>query len=235
MSEFSFEGSAGAPPLFRKTALTDEVYEYLKSRIMEDTLEPDTPLKIEVIARSIGVSPTPVREAMLRLEADALVSKQGLRGYFTNPVINRDEFSDLWDFRLALEPWAAGRAAERASDTEVAGILNETDLPAGLGKSMDFSSYRLMQEHDQRFHELIFKLAGNETAAAAFSRTHAHLRTFRIHVAAQMGDSGLLEHVAIAKAIAARDSKQSALAMQRHLQASSERLLPFVPSSPQPR
>jgi DNA-binding GntR family transcriptional regulator len=232
MPEFSVDGSTVVPPLFRKTALTDEVYEYLKSRIMEDTLEPDTPLRIEVIARSIGVSPTPVREAMLRLEADALVSKRGTRGYFTNPIINRDEFSDLWDFRLVVEPWAAARAAERSSDSDLARIVNETDFPAGSGKSMDFSSYRLMQEHDHRFHELIFTLAGNDNAAAAFSRTHAHLRTFRIHFAAQMGDTGLREHAAIAKAIATRDPEGSALAMRRHLEASRERLLPFVPSPP---
>jgi DNA-binding GntR family transcriptional regulator len=232
MREFPLEGSISTPPLFQKTALTDEVYEYLKSRIMEDALEPDAPLKIEVIARSIGVSPTPVREAMLRLQADALVSKRGLRGYFTNPIINREEFSDLWDFRLALEPWAAGRAAKSASDTQVAGLLKEANFPAGVGKSMDFSGYQLMQEHDQRFHDLIFQLAGNDNAAAAFSRTHAHVRTFRIRVSSQMGDSGLIEHLAIANAIAARNSDGSAQAMRRHLEASSERLLPFVASSP---
>lgn len=220
------------PLTVRRTDLTGVVYEHLKSRIMDLTLEPDTPLRIDVIARQLGVSPTPVREAMLRLAADELVTKRGARGYFTNPVITRPEFEDLWEFRLAVEPWAAALAARRATPDDAAALRDEVAHPAGLGRAMDLSTYRAMQEHDQRFHELVFRVAGNATAADAFRRTRTHLRTFRIRMAAELGDPALREHEAIARAIAAGDPDASAEAMRIHLSSSRDRLISFVHPPP---
>ncbi|WP_162606605.1 GntR family transcriptional regulator [Jiangella asiatica] len=211
-----------------RTDLTSVVYEHLKARIMDLTLEPETPLRIDVIARQVGVSPTPVREALLRLAADELVTKRGARGYFTNPVITRAEFEDLWEFRLAVEPWAAALAARRATAADIAGLREEVAHPAGLGRTMDLSTYRAMQEHDQRFHELVFRVAGNATAADAFRRTRTHLRTFRIRMAAELGDPALREHDTVARAIADGDPEAGAEAMRRHLTSSRDRLLPFV-------
>jgi len=219
--------------VIRRTVLADEVYERLKSRIMSHVLEPDVPMRIDVLARELKVSPTPVREALARLEADALVTKHGPKGYRTNPVINRAEFEDLWAFRLLIEPWAAGLAAARASPGDLGVLRNEVEHPAGPDQDMDFSTYRSMQEHDQRFHRLIFTIAGNQTGRDAFDRTRAHLRTFRIQVAARLGYAGLAEHRALVQAIARRDPEASRLAMIGHLEASRERLRPHVPADPE--
>lgn len=214
-------------PIFKKNVLADDVYEHFKSLIMDHSLEPETSLKIDVLAREIGVSPTPVREALLRLETDSLVTKRGNR-YFTNPVINRAEFEDLYEFRLCLEPWVAGLAARRATEEDVTRLRIEVEHPAGLGKEMDFSKYKAMQEHDQRFHELLFQIAGNDSAREAFTRAHVHLRTFRILYASQLGHAAVHEHGAIAEAIMQRDPQASQEAMTAHLEHSLERLRPFV-------
>lgn len=214
-------------PVFKKNVLADDVYEHFKSLIMDHSLEPETSLKIEVLARELGVSPTPVREALLRLETDSLVTKRGNR-YFTNPVITRVEFEDLWEFRLCLEPWAAALAARRATPADIDRLQKEVEHPAGMGKAMDFSKYKAMQEHDHRFHDLVLRIAGNESARDAFTRAHVHLRTFRILYASQLGHAAVNEHGAIAEAISAGDPEASRAAMTKHLEHSLERLRPFV-------
>lgn len=214
-------------PMFKKNVLADDVYEHFKSLIMDHSLEPETSLKIEILARELGVSPTPVREALLRLETDSLVTKRGNR-YFTNPVINRTEFEDLWEFRLCIEPWAAALAARRATQADIDRLRKEVEHPAGMGKAMDFSKYKAMQEHDQRFHSLIFQIARNDSASDAFARAHVHLRTFRILYASQLGHAAVDEHGAIAEAISIKDPVASQTAMTEHLEHSLERLRPFV-------
>jgi DNA-binding GntR family transcriptional regulator len=67
---------------------------------------------------------------------------------------------------------------------------------------------------------LIFRMARNRTGQDAFERTHAHLHTFRIQIAAQLGRAGPAEHRAVAAAIAERDPGRSRAEMSQHLQAS---------------
>ena len=219
---------AGSDRPFKKNVLADEVYYHLKAKVMDHAVPPNAAMSIDVIARELGVSPTPVREAMIRLESDSLVVKRGSKGYFTNAPLTVQEFEDLWTFRMMIEPWAARQAALSEDDTLRDALRSEIDHPAGRGIEMDYSNYRAMQEHDHRFHDLIFQMAGNQNAREAFERAHVHVRTFRIRSAAKLGTIGLNEHKAIAEAILARDSELSSTAIEHHISASRERLLPFL-------
>lgn len=202
--------------------LTEQIHQVLSTRIMDHTYEPGSPLRIDTIARELGVSPTPVREAMLLLDGEGLAMRDGSRGYFTPPLITRAELADLWEFRLALEPWAAARAARLGTADGRRHLATET---AG---DLDLGTYRAMFEHDQRFHAAVFSLAGNTSAAHAFARAHVHVRIFRIALAAQLGDHGLREHSAVAHAVLAGDETASADAMRSHLEGSYERLAPAL-------
>jgi DNA-binding GntR family transcriptional regulator len=69
----------------RRTTLTDDVYAAVQALIMDHVIPPDERVNIDALARRLDVSPTPVREALARLEADGLVSKRPLAGYTTTP------------------------------------------------------------------------------------------------------------------------------------------------------
>ncbi len=103
------------PPL-RRSTLGDGVYEAVKALVMEHTLAPGDRVNIDALARDLEVSPTPLREALARLESDGLVRKRPLAGYTVTPLLTRQEFTDMFDMRLVLEGSAARWAAERASD-----------------------------------------------------------------------------------------------------------------------
>src|SRR4029450_9369594 len=111
--------SAGPPSrvniparLPQRQVLADDVYEAVKALVMDHVIAPGARVSIDGLARQLGVSQTPIREALARLESDGLVTKEPLRGYRAPQSLTRSEGDDLFQFRLLIEPWAASRAAE---------------------------------------------------------------------------------------------------------------------------
>jgi DNA-binding GntR family transcriptional regulator len=95
----------------RRQVLSDGVYEKLRAQLVEHIIEPGARMSIEALSRKYHVSPTPVREALARLESDGLVVKRPLVGYSATPPLDRAGFDNLFEMRLLLEPAAAGSAA----------------------------------------------------------------------------------------------------------------------------
>ena len=98
--------------LLRRQMLADDVYEAIKTMLMDHVIRPGARISIDGLAREFQVSSTPVREALARLESEGLAVKEPLKGYRATPLLSLEEFDDLYRFRLLLEPWAARRAAE---------------------------------------------------------------------------------------------------------------------------
>ncbi|MQA10642.1 MAG: FCD domain-containing protein [Pseudonocardiaceae bacterium] len=221
------QGVAAAKPLPRRAVLADDVYEAIKALIMDHEIEPDARVSIDGLARQLRVSPTPVREALARLESAELVAKEPLRGYRATPLLTKEELEDLYQFRLLIEPWAAARAAERvaAGDKEqLRAEMAATEVP----QSDSYAEYKALTAHDTRLHVLIAELAGSPQVRHAFERTHCHLHIFRLHYHRTIGAETIKEHQAIVDAITQGDKDAAEHAMRRHLESSCyDRLLPL--------
>src|ERR1700730_17239323 len=100
----------------RRAVLADEIYEILKSRLMDNIVEPGARLSIDGLSRDLKVSPTPIREALARLESDGLVAKRAHVGYTVAPLIDARAFDELFRMRLLLEP-ACGAWARQTATT----------------------------------------------------------------------------------------------------------------------
>lgn len=111
----------------RRLTLTDEVYETIRAQLMDHVVAPGARINIDALARSLQVSPTPVREALARLEADGLIRKRPLAGYTATPLLTREEFEELVEMRLILETAAARLAATRHARDPTAGHPQPTD------------------------------------------------------------------------------------------------------------
>ncbi|MCM2580041.1 GntR family transcriptional regulator [Streptomyces meridianus] len=224
-------GRAPVTPLPRRQMLADDVHEAIKALIMDHAIEPGARVSIDGLARQLGVSPTPVREALARLESAELVVKEPLRGYRTTPLLNREQLEDLYQFRLLLEPWAAARAAERLSDEgreRLRAEMGSCDAP----RDTTYDAYKALTAHDTRFHVLVAELAGSAQVRQAFERTHCHLHVFRLSYNRGIGLQTLDEHRSITDAILAGDPQAAEAAMRGHLEtALYERLLPVSDSS----
>lgn len=209
----------------QRSMLSDNVYEPIKRLIMDNVVTPGNRIGIELLARELHVSPTPIREALARLEAEGLVSKEPLKGYRATPLLGRDETNDLFEMRLRLEPWAAGQAASRASNEERRAL--ETELTDGLQvpDGERYADYRLLTDHDQRFHQMIVNATGNSFVASAFRSMNVHLHLFRLHYGSTLGATVPGEHSRVVEAIIDGDPDAATAAMDAHLHGSWERLL----------
>jgi DNA-binding GntR family transcriptional regulator len=210
---------ADTPARPRRPMLVDDVHEAVKAMIMDGVLPPGARVSIDGLARELGVSPTPVREALARLESAQLVVKEPLRGYRTTPLLTLDQLDDLYQFRLLIEPWAAARAAERAGDGGRARLASEiacADAPV----ADTYAAYRAFTAHDARFHLLLAELAGSDQVRQAFQRTHWHLHIYRLHYDRGIGPKALAEHRKVAEAVLAGDPAAAETAMREHLEQS---------------
>lgn len=210
------------PPV--RSALVDDVYESIKAWIMDSVQEAGVRANIDALARALDVSHTPVREALARLDAEGLVAKEPSRGYTVTAPLSAAQVEELYEFRLLLEPWAAGRAAARCDEVAIRRLRDELATCADAPEDAGYEAYRAIADHDERFHDLVLELAGNGEARKAFARTHCHLHLFRLSYGKGMGRQALAEHRAVVDALVDGDEAGAAAAMERHLRRSSERL-----------
>jgi DNA-binding GntR family transcriptional regulator len=214
------------PP--RRQILGDEVYEGLKALIMNHAIPAGARLNIDALARELGTSSTPIRESLARLESDGLATKLALRGYTAAPLMSQEDLDDLFQLRLLVEPWAAGRAAQRLDETGAGRLEAELATRPEAPDSAEYEGYREFVSHDARLHDLILDLAGNKIARAAVARTHAHVQLFRLSYSKDLGVPTTQEHEAIVKAIIARKPIAARKAMRDHLRTARERLRPPI-------
>ncbi|WP_435748566.1 GntR family transcriptional regulator [Microbacterium sp. PMB16] len=208
--------------------LPDAVYQRLIELILSNELPPDSRVNLYQVARQLDVSPTPVREALSRLDDDGLVVKSPLKGYRTTPVLDVKELDDLFDLRLLLEPVAAQKAAENGSSEALETLVEEAGAFPRAPAGDDAADYASFCRHDGQLHALIAQASGNTAIARSLARTHFHLHAFRLGYEESAGQATLDEHVRIAAAVARRDADGAADAMRAHLLASRERLLPLA-------
>jgi DNA-binding GntR family transcriptional regulator len=199
------------------------VYDALLGQLMSLRIVPGSRVTIDALTRELGVSQTPIRDALNRMEADGLVVRIPHAGYRIPPQITRDRFEDMVEVRLLLEPAAARRAAERATAEQVAGLRRMLDEMAELVEGDSYVAYGTFGLRDAAFHDLVANSAGNELVREVLARLHTHVHLFRLVYDTQVTYLAMGEHDEVLSAIAARDPDAAAYAMRRHILLSRDR------------
>jgi DNA-binding GntR family transcriptional regulator len=216
-------GQPGAPEPPRQV-LADSVYEAIKAMVMDHEIEPGARVGIEGLARTLEVSPTPVREALARLESDGLVTKRSLAGYRATELLTPKGLEELFEMRLLLEPRAAALAAENANEEQLDRIESLVEEMRGRpGSGERYVVYREFAAVDQRFHDTVAQATGRPLLADAVGRLHSHLHIFRLSSIPGAGPLTLAEHDRILRAVLRRNPERAAEAMTDHLLRSLER------------
>lgn len=195
------------------------VYVALRTPILDGVIPPGTRINIDAIARDLGVSQTPVREALQRLETDDLLVYTPGRGYKTTPVLDQRGLTSLFEFRLLVEPWAARSAATNRLANPAHSLdeeLREFERIVEAGGDVR----QAMLAHDGRFHDRILESAGNAVVRQAFLQTHCHLHVFRLYHADITGENTSAEHREVSAAIRDCDADRAEAAMVAHIKNS---------------
>src|ERR1700748_2304592 len=202
--------------------LRENVYELLRSDILACRLAPGDDMREQELAERYAVSRQPVREALMRLAREHLVTVHPRQGYRVSPISLADA-RDLLRFRLALEPACVTEAIESAPD-DVLKALDEFRLFAGDHE--DFIAY------NRAFHPARAHASGNRRMAVALCDLIGQAdRLVRVSVANVRGhDPARLgaEHVALIDAMQRRDSRSAARIIRAHITQTEKRVLPAL-------
>jgi len=149
-----------------KSTRVDNAYERLKSEILKGDLPPGFQAPEPDIANRLGMSRTPVREALIRLEADGLVGLVPRRGAKVLPI-SRADICEIYQILSALEALAARSAASRSRGAEtfegVEELLDRSDKALEAG---DIETWAML---DDRFHRWVAEVSGNVRLEAEIS------------------------------------------------------------------
>jgi DNA-binding GntR family transcriptional regulator len=211
----------------RTQGFVEEVFDIIRADIMSLKIPPDTRIPIGNLVKDLGVSQTPIREALSMLEALGLVTKKQFVGYCTAPKLNRKQFEELYEIRLLLEPYAAKCAAERMDDAEITAIC---DLAKRMepGEKESRASYGKFADNDSEFHALLARGSKNHLIEESLSRLHTHLHIFRLRFDSEVTTEAFSEHARLVDALRRRSPGEAEAAMRNHIEKSYARLVPFA-------
>ncbi|MGO4121388.1 GntR family transcriptional regulator [Arthrobacter sp. YAF16] len=208
-----------------RQVLADHVYEALLIALMDGRLEAGTPVSIDGMARELDVSPTPVREALARLEATGMVRRTALRGYRVAPLFTADELADLMDARLVIEPANAFMACSHADADLTAQLAQAIDDLKAAPRGPSFSEFRAYWEADERFHRLIAEHADNQFLLSAYNALGGQVQRFRFFggLGVTDADFAIAEHTEILRAFEAGDADLARKKMIAHIEGVKQR------------
>lgn len=189
------------------------VREQLQDAILEGVLKPGERLRAEALAQRFGTSRTPVREALLQLEAQGLVEVEPNRGAVVR-AFDRADLLDLYEVRALLEPAAAARAARNIGERDIERLQANCDQADAAGDDAE-----VQIALNEEFHRIIGDAAGSPRLAVAMRAVAGIPRGFREvfwHSEEQRAES-LLCHRRLVTAFRTRDAQLAEAVMRMHI------------------
>jgi DNA-binding GntR family transcriptional regulator len=210
------------------TNLVDQVYEQIVGLLTERLWTRAEDLSDLSLAQKFGVSRTPVRMALARLESEGLVQRVPGRGWFASPLTTKD-IEEIFDLKVTLEPFAARQAAEKITPDLATALLA---IIEDMKRAADDKSLEEWSAADMRFHDLLFRIAGNDRLRQFVTRLSSQWYRYRVGYITPPGQMDVLweEHRVIAEAIAAGNPDLAADNSRKHIQHTRTRLLEITRS-----
>lgn len=207
-------------------SLGDIVYESLRDAIINQILKPGERLMENELAEEMGVSRTPVREAIRKLESEGYVVMLPRKGAYVAGLSIRD-INNLFEIRSTLETLAGELAASRATQEEIEEMERNLVMEACHYESSDVLN---TIEVDTRFHELIYKASKNNRLQNMLRDLRDQVQRFRTTTLAVPGRMkfALDEHRRIVEALAARNVQETKTAIREHIESAENALLELI-------
>jgi DNA-binding GntR family transcriptional regulator len=202
--------------------LREMVFESLREAIILGRLKPGERLMEIQLAEEMGVSRTPVREAIRKLELEGFVVMVPRKGAYVAGISVKD-IVDVFEVRAALEGLAAGLAAERITSDEM-DHLERSLLKINVSSGDDIDA---VVEGDVSFHDIIYTASRNQRLVQIITQLQEHLLRFRMTSLSQPGRTkvALDEHKAIVEAICDRNVELAQTLAREHIENAEQSLL----------
>jgi len=201
----------------RNSSSPPSVYERLKQLILDQKVASGAPLPEEELARTFGVSRTPIHEALVRLEKDRLVILQPWRGAFVRGM-SMDDVQELYQIREALEGMAARLAAEMIGEELLNQLGKNCVQLVALGENGDPVAFF---ETAREFHWILFRGVSNQRVREILGNIREQMGAVRKYLVnnPEKVAADLQDHPMILDAIRRHEPEEAEQLMRRHIRA----------------
>lgn len=206
--------------------LRDMVFDVLMNAIMQGQLSPGERLLEVQLADEMGVSRTPVREAIRRLELEGFVVMVPRKGAYV-AGLSVDDVESVYEIRTALETLAVRLAAQRMEAEDYRQLDELAEQMKATWQERNVDQWVAL---DARFHELLYTFSRNERLVQMMSNIMEQLSRYRIISLAnvEVRQNSLAEHQKVIEALKRRDSEQAAAAAALHIENTKHSLLKML-------
>ena len=195
-----------------RTNLNDRVYEEIREALLTRQRRPGAKLSLHALAAELGVSRSPVHQALTRLVSEGLLTVKARRGYYVTPV-TAHALADGYDVRLALELHAADRTVGRL------GVSQLDTFRSLLDATADAISQEQWDAANAALHEYQIDLAGNDLLSGFYRELSVNLLMQVIRGGRVEGHENLVtEHRRIIEAFDAADADEARAAIRAHIE-----------------
>jgi DNA-binding GntR family transcriptional regulator len=213
----------------RRERASDAAYESLWQAIMSQVFLPGERLNVSSIARKLGVSLTPAKEALSRLAAEGLVEIRPRSGTFVTEI-SPDDVAETFDLRMALECLAAEKAMARFTGQDIDRL---EQMLAEMARPMVSERDRVAHDRTNvEFHNLIVENSANRRLIQLYRSLNAHIKIARIHRSHERWGERLAdeqaEHREIVDALKAKDADRVRRALTHHIGRAAQNLIDDV-------
>lgn len=208
--------------------LHEQVYALLKAEILKGSFTPGQRLSISAISRTLGISVTPVRDALQRLDGDGLVNVVPRRGTFVSDL-SRQAVREVFQIRRIFECASAEKLAEAPHQ-----VIQEMQAVAAEESSLrdgeKFTDYLRHIDLDEKLHQLIIALLENDKISEVYDELRWPLQVTRglLGTNYRRASRVVAEHSAMVQAFVQRDAAEAKVAILAHLDSAEAYLLDHI-------
>jgi DNA-binding GntR family transcriptional regulator len=204
----------------------DNAYEWLLAEITGFRLRSGSPLSENRIATQLGISRTPVREALQRLEKEGLVKRTD-NARFTVSQLTATEVNDACDLLEVLDSYICRKAASKLTDADAAALRKLVEDMASAAASEDRAAW---SNADIHFHRLCNSIAGNALVAETVKETRRRIQRFWLRAASLQHrlQECSREHYVLSEAMIAKDYEAIEPAVKEHIGHMRQRMLDMI-------
>ncbi len=201
----------------KSISIADQIFEQLEHDILSGKYARGETLSELRLSNELGVSRTPVREAIRRLEQENILEESG-RGMIVVGITHED-MMDMYEIRMEVESLAARRAAERITDAELKEMRNILDLQQFYAGKGGVDSSNQIRNLDSQFHDLLYRCSGSKVYYNVLHSLHKKITKFRMASVSRQSRAkkSIEEHEAIYEALAAHDGDRAYAAAVQHM------------------
>lgn len=197
--------------------ISEKAYLHIRESLLKSGVYVGQKIPHQELGQKLGISHTPLREALFRLSAEGLLMHQNYKG-FSVPAITLEEAQEIYESREIIEPYLAEKASSQMTGAKVKAFHKIIKTYKQL-MSEPYHRRRILT--DKKFHLEIARMAGNRTLTRLLNQMYDKLifKSPVEQISQERGREAIKEHTEILKTLEQKDGKKASRIMRKHIRA----------------